>query len=240
VETLVKPMFLLADSQLLFWQTEHGRFLDRVRDALSDETSDREPKAAYLGASNEDNPAFFDLFKAAMEGIDIHECRMIPSKPSSEDFDYLDSADLILLAGGDIAKGWTVFKENGFNEHIIMRYVTGAIMIGVSAGAVQLGLKGWYGEDPTASDLFDTFRLVPLVIDVHAESSWSRLRHIVRLSGEGTRGIGIPAGGGAIFHPDGSVEPVRHPLTEFSVGEDGITQALLLPPDGTSTDAADE
>src|SRR5262245_19153190 len=85
VETLVKPIFLLADSQLLFWQTPGERFLDRVRTALSDVLDEGPLKAAYLGASNDDTPAFYEIFVAAMEGIDVRDCRMIPSIPSEED-----------------------------------------------------------------------------------------------------------------------------------------------------------
>lgn len=231
METLVKPIFLFADSQLLFWHTEDGPFLNRVRQALSDGPIDWEPKAAYIGASNGDAPEFFDLFVAAMDGIAIHDCHMIPSEPSEEDYAYLNEADIIMLAGGDTAKGWNVFRENGLVEQIIARYAVGTILMGVSAGAVQLGLKGSRDPEAESPKTFDTFRLVPYVIDVHAESTWRHLRRIVLKIGEDARGIGIPAGGGAIFHPDWTLEPIRHPLTEFTLTDEGITQSLLLPPD---------
>src|SRR5947209_15927844 len=86
-------------------------------------------------------------------------------------------------------------------------------------------MKGWDGER-----LFDTLRLVPFVVDVHDEPSWSRLLKAVPRAGEHARGFGIPTGGGAIYHPDYSVEPVRHPLTEVTVNEEGeVRQALLFP-----------
>lgn len=234
VETLVKPIFLLADSQLLFWQTPEGRFLDRVRDALSDVMVDGQLKAAYIGASNDDTPAYYEIFVAAMEGIDIHDCRMIPTIPSEEDLAFLDEADILLLAGGDVRRGWRAFKENGLIERIIALYSTGTVLIGVSAGAVQLGLKGWRGDEPTSKEIFDTFRLVPFVIDVHDESSWRRLRQVLLKAGEATRGLGIPAGGGAIFHPDWTLEPIRHPLTEFAVEDGEVKQSLLYAQSGES------
>lgn len=240
METLVKPIFLLADSQLLFWQTPEGRFLDRVRAALRDVTDEGRIKAAYIGASNEDNPSYYEIFVAAMEGIDVHDCRMIPSIPSEEDYAFLDEADIVLLAGGDIRRGWRAFKENGLIERIIALYATGTVMIGVSAGAVQLGLKGWRGEDPTTSkEIFDTFRLVPFVIDVHDESSWRRLRQVMSKAGETVRGLGIPAGGGAIFHHDWTLEPVRHPLTEFMMEDGEIKQSLLYPSSGDAPHGED-
>jgi hypothetical protein len=240
--TSLKPIFLLADSQLLFWRDEEGkRFLDRAR-ALIDADIDagaagREPRAAYLGASNGDLPEFYELFLGAMAEIGIRDCRQIPSQPSPEDLAFLEQADLVLLAGGDVRRGWTAFEESGLKDKLVERYYAGAILAGVSAGAVQLGLKGWSEND---SEVFDTFRLVPFVVDVHDEGSWSGLQRAVPRAGEHARGFGIPSGGGALYHPDYSVEPVRHPLTEVEVTGDGLRQALLLPGVGRQGDDGGE
>ncbi|HWM91347.1 MAG TPA: Type 1 glutamine amidotransferase-like domain-containing protein [Thermoanaerobaculia bacterium] len=231
----IKPIFLLADSQLLFWREEEGTlFLDRARKLLEEDEPGRSPKAAYLGASNGDAPEFYDLFVAAMGEIGIVDCRMIPSDPQPEDRTFLDEADLILLAGGDVERGWDVFERTGLREAITQRYYAGALLFGVSAGAVQLGIKGWTGDEK----LFDTFRLVPFVIDVHEEPSWARLSQIVPRAGEHARGFGIPTGGGALYHADHSVEPIRQPLVEMAREEEGVRQALLLP--GQTSEASEE
>ena len=231
--TSIKPIFLLADSQLLFWRDGEGhRFLDRAR-TLIDADADgpgRPLKGAYLGASNGDAPEFFDLFLAAMAEIDIRDCRHIPARPAAEDLAFLSEADLILLAGGDVRRGWTAFEESGLKDRLMERYYAGALLVGISAGAVQLGLKGW-DED----GVFDTLRLVPFVVDAHDEPSWSGLLKALPRAGEHARGFGIPSGGGAVYHPDYSVEPVRHPLTEVEIGESGPRQALLFP--GETMDA---
>lgn len=224
----IKPIFLLADSQLLFWREDGDLFLDRARRLLAEDDPPVEvPKAAYLGASNDDAPEFYDLFLSAMREIGIRKCRMIPSEPEPDDLAFLAEADLILLAGGDVRRGWTVFERTGLKDRIVERYYGGALLVGISAGAVQLGLKGW---DEERSGLFDTFRLVPFVIDAHDEPSWGRLHYAVPRAGEYARGYGIPTGGGALYHPDHSLEPVRHPVTEVTVGDEGqVRQALLLP-----------
>jgi peptidase E len=225
VNGTIQPIFLLADSQLLFWRDEEGkRFLDRAR-ALIAATA---PRAAYLGASNGDAPEFYDLFVGSMAeiGIEAKDCRHVPAEPADEGLAFLDKADLILLAGGDVRRGWEAFQQAGLKEKISKRYYAGAVLVGVSAGAVQLGLKGW---DPDASTLFDTFCLVPFVIDAHDEPSWSGLLRAVPRAGEHTRGLGIPSGGGALYHPDYSVEPVRHPLAEVEMSEEGPKLALLFP-----------
>jgi hypothetical protein len=221
----IKPIFLLADSQLLFWREEKAPFLERVWAALDEEEPGKLIRAAYVGASNGDAPEFYDLFKAAMGEMGIQATRMIPSEPSAEDLEFFAQADLILLAGGETRRGWEVFQKNGLQQKLVERYYAGALLMGVSAGAVQLGLKG---ADETG--MFDTFRLVPFVVDAHDEPNWTLLTRMVPKAGEHVRGFGIPSGGGAVYHPDYSMEPVRHPVVEVSVGEDGqVRQALLFP-----------
>jgi hypothetical protein len=232
----IKPVFLLADSQLLFWREGDEPFLRRARallDADAGESGGRAPRAAYLGASNGDAPEFYQLFLAAMEQIDIRDCRQIPAQPSAEDREFLAAADLILLAGGEVKRGWDAFKAAGLVEKLVERYYGGALLLGVSAGAVQLGLKGW---DDTGERTSDMLRIVPFVVDVHDEPGWGRLLRAVPRAGEHARGLGIPSGSGALYHPDYSVEPLRNPLVEVDQTENGVRQALLLPgpPPGTS------
>src|ERR1044072_2552057 len=134
--TPLKSIFLLADSQLLFWR-ENGRLL--IERMVKARTRDR-LKAAYVGASNGDHPDFFAIFVSAMEGLGRIDCGMISSAVSEADLAFLNDADIILLAGGDVEIGWRTFLTNGLNNHIVRRYFEGASLIGVSAGAVQLGL----------------------------------------------------------------------------------------------------
>jgi hypothetical protein len=238
VASTIQPIFLLADSQLLFWRDEQGRrFLDRARELIAAAEPEKTPKAAYLGASNGDAPEFYDLFVGAMAEIGIRDCRHVPSDPTAEDLAFLDEADLVLLAGGDVRQGWEIFQKTGLKDRIVQRYYAGAVLVGVSAGAVQLGLKGW---DPDSSSLFDTFCLVPFLIDAHDEPSWSGLLRAVPRAGEHARGLGIPSGGGALYHPDYSVEPVRHPVAEVDMAENaenGPRLALLFPGEGKEVPA---
>jgi cyanophycinase-like exopeptidase len=237
VSNSLKPIFLLADSQLLFLRDEEGRrFLDRARELIAAEAPEKQPKAAYLGASNGDAPEFYELFAGAMAEIGIRNCRQIPSQPTDEDRSFLEQADLILLSGGDVRRGWDVFVKTGLKDRLAARYYDGAVMVGVSAGAVQLGLKGW---EEDGSSLFDTLSLVPFVVDVHDDPSWSRLLAAVAKAGEHTRGFGIPTGGGALYHPDYSVEPVRSPLTEVELTPSGPRQALLFPGQGAAEEPAE-
>jgi cyanophycinase len=234
---MIKPIFLLADSQLLFVRDDES-VLARARRLFEEDEPGKDIKAAYIGASNDDAPEFYELFVGAMGSAGITTTRHIYAEPTKNDKEFLDEADLILLAGGDTRRGWLALERNGWPQKLIERYYAGALLIGVSAGAVQLGLKGWSEEDGSFRT-FDTLRLVPFILDAHDEPGWTHLLGMVPKAGEHARGFGIPAGGGAVYHPDYSVEPIRHPLTEVSLGEEGqVKQALLFP--GETTEAAPE
>lgn len=215
--TSLRSIFLFADSQLLFWREDRKLLLERIvrRDKL---------KAAYVGASNGDDPDFYAIFVAAMEGLGVFDCRMIPSALSEADLAFLNDADIILLAGGDVELGWRTFVANGLDNHIVRRYFEGASLIGISAGAVQLGLCGLAAD----GSVIETFKLVPFVIGAHEESNnWKSTIDLLRLSGTNTSAIGLPAGGGAIYHEDRTVEPLRHPLVELSLSEGSAHQTFL-------------
>jgi hypothetical protein len=219
------PLFLVSDSQLLFWGDGEGRFVDRIAAC----TRPGAPRAAYLGASNGDQPDFYSIFLAAMEGIGPAECRMIPADPCASELAYLEAADVVLLAGGSVERGWRAFEASGVREVVERRYHAGAVLIGVSAGAVQLGTAGWPEGDADAA--FPTWGLAPFVVDAHAEDDdWAALRAVVRARGDGVRGIGIPRGGGLVYHPDHSLEAVRHPAYEISMANGELVTAMILPP----------
>jgi peptidase E len=222
--SLLKPIYLLADSQLLFWRNQHGLFLDSIRASVANGS----PTAAYIGASNGDDPNFYSIFRAAMESIGVVDCRMVGASFSTEDAGSIAQADIILLAGGDVEKGWNVFERSGLNELIVKRYFEGALLIGISAGAVQLGLFGW-PEGERCENLISTFKLVPFIVGVHEEKEdWRILKQALRLVDPEIHGIGIPTGAGMIYHADRSIEPIRHPLCEFSVRAKKIVRHLLF------------
>jgi cyanophycinase len=197
-------VILLADSQPLFRRDDAEPILASARPIL---------RAAYLGASNGDDPRFYELFAGAMAGIDVTDHRHIRADANDDDRAYLDSADLVLLAGGDVQRGLLAFRQSGLASKVVDAYERGAILVGISAGAIQLGSAG--------------FGLVAFAVDVHAEPEWTELRRLVPL---GARGIGIPTGGGVIARPDGSLEPIRRALVEFTVADDGTLREAAIEP----------
>ena len=224
---VIKPLYLLADSQLFFWKSDSNPLAERVRADLDSSS----PKAAYIGASNGDQPEFYSLFQAAMEAMGISNCRSVQSQPSKEDISFIEEADLILLSGGDVERGWRTFEQNGLKELVPRKRFDGAILIGVSAGAVQLGL-GCLSNSAQPKQI-DMFRFAPFYVGAHdEENDWWDLRALVNLSQTDTRAIGIPAGGGAVYQSDGTLEPIRKHLTELTKETAKITENVLTPPVG--------
>jgi peptidase E len=229
--TQTKPIFLLADSQLLFWKYNEILFLNRILDCLNKDKKIENIKASYIGASNGDNPVYFDIFTQAMKQKSISNCRMIPTKPDVSDIDFLNLSEIILLAGGDVKKGLEVFKQNGIDKIILDKYHKGAILIGVSAGAVQLGANAWGNKNKDNGKYPDTLKIIPYIIDVHNEKDdWAALNKLLEKR-DNNKGFGIPSGGGMIFQPNWSIEAVRHSLSEFVKNKNReIVQSIILPP----------
>ena len=225
---VIKPLYLLADSQLLFWKSGSDSLAERLHADLDASN----PKAAYVGASNGDQPEFYSLFQAAMEAMGISNCRAVPSQPSREDSLFMEDANLILLAGGDVELGWRTFEQNGLKELLPKKRFDGAVLIGVSAGAVQLGLG--YLTNAAQPKPLDMFRFAPFYIGAHDEGNdWFDLRALVNLAQSDARAIGLPAGGGAVYYSDGTLEPLRKPLIEIVKEDSKITENLMLAPSRT-------
>lgn len=193
--TDVKPIYLLADSRPLLWDRPITAEAIGARDGAT-------LSAAYLGASNGDVAAFYELFTAAMARVGITRTLHVHAQPSRGECAFLDRADLVLLAGGDPSAGWRAFESSGLREQIERCYLAGAVILGTSAGAMQLGLGVHDGDE-----WIPTFGWVPRVIDVHDEKSgWSRLGRWIERRDDGALGLGIPSGGAVIFSPPATFE----------------------------------
>ena len=158
----LQPLYLLADSQLLFWKRQDRLLLEAALDGLAWDTP---LSAAYIGTSNGDRPEFYGIFEAAVAAIGINDRRMVDSSFGPDDRAFLERAQLIVLAGGDVRLGWNTFEKTGMKDVILGRYAQGAVLVGISAGAVQLGHYGIV-ETPesSATELLDVFKLVPVAL----------------------------------------------------------------------------
>lgn len=218
-----RPLYLLADSQPLFWQS--GAYLGSICQVSGNPA----PNVAYIGASNGDSPEAHAIFEAAMEQVVTGKAHWVRASFSQADREFLEGADVLVLAGGDVEVGWKVFDSTGLGESIVKRHREGAVLIGVSAGAVQLGKYASVADRNGSQKLIETFGLVDVIVDVHDERrDWQALAATIQLLEGAARGIGIPHGGALVAHPDGTFEPVGRAIEEFVLTEGRLRRSVLL------------
>lgn len=222
----IKPIFLLADSQLLFLKNERQEYY--LQSVISD-LATTNPLCAYIGASNNDESAFYELFAAAMQNLGLTNCRHIHSDFNEDDRDFLEKAQLILLAGGDTELGLEIFRERGMDEVLQRKYQEGCYLIGVSAGAIQLGWQSFkvIGQEIESTE---ALKYVPFIVLVHHDKDQTvTVEKLLQSSDTIKRAYDIPFGGGLIFHPDSTIEAIRKPINEFVLKEDILLQTLIFP-----------
>ncbi len=221
-----KPILLLADSQNLFWQVNEQGVLKWLWG--------QEPphSAAYIGAANNDRPEFYQIFQAAMQWAGVRQTMHIRKEFTPAQRQALQSAQIILLAGGDVAEGWKIIRQTGMADILVDRYYQGAWLIGVSAGAVHLGLLA-ADEEGNPQEML---KLVPFVVAVHEEEQhWAGVKQLLhKLENRFVHGLGIPLGSGIIYRSDHTIEAVRKPAWLFEQDEAGLKQQLLLPKQTTA------
>lgn len=218
-----QPLYLLADSQPLFWRG--GAFLQE----LSRSSGKTQPNVAYIGASNADSSDAFGIFEAAFQQVTGARAHWVRAEFSAADRQFLETADVIVLAGGDVEVGWTVFTKTGMRKLIDERYRDGAVLVGVSAGAVQFGKYASVPDTHGGRKLLETFGLIDFIVAVHDEKhDWQGLAATIQLLEGASRGIGIPHGAALIVHADGSFEPVGRAVEEFVLTDGRLRRAVLL------------
>lgn len=218
---LVKPVYLLADSQLLFRQSDDEPFLDSLKNLYEHKNI----QAAYIGVSNGDDPVFYEMFEAAMQMVGIENCMHITSAYTVKEERFLSSSDIILLAGGLVQTGWQVLQKSGMHNVIVNQYYNGTALIGISAGAIQLGMMA-----EAQGTSFNLLQLIPLLVSVHdEENDWSYLNKLMLKHETYATGIGIPLGGGMIYHPDNTIEALAKPLVEVKKIQNELKHTLIMP-----------
>lgn len=217
----LKPLILLADSQLLFYKEDQRPYMRRLLQLFE---PNQTLKAAYIGASNGDEPEYFQIFESAMETIGINQCMHITTALTQQQLNFLTSAHIILLAGGDTWQGWQTIKK--IAPLLKAAKSNGAVLIGTSAGAIHLGLLGYRDNKYLCNtDLFGTLGYIPAFFSPHDESNqWQALKQMVVQTAGCIPGIGIPAGAGLVITPDNHIQAVRKPAISFTVNKDKIMQ----------------
>lgn len=185
-------------------------------------------RVVYLGTANGDVKEYFELVEAAMHGLGLSSVRFIRTLRGGLEapgLELLRTADVIVLSGGDPTAAMAVWEPTGIADVLRQRAAQvprTSLIIGVSAGAMQMARWVWAEDDSAGST-----QLVPGLgiatrlpaMGMHEEKAgWREARAVAARVGDA---VGVPFGGIALLKDDGKIQALRRPLTVLT--QDGMS-----------------
>ena len=201
----------------------HGGPGDAFHDRAFERLARRAPKVAYVGAANRDQAAWYLRVSDTLRtrhGARVELARTMVDNPGPAR-GALEDADLIYLAGGDVQLLATRLRVLGLDSVLRSCHAAGAMLLGISAGAIALG-PCWisFPDDQAALDRarrFPCIGAVPFAVDCHdEEGDWEELRALLgRWALDDPKatveGYGIPHGGALELDERGLVSVIGTP-----------------------------
>eukprot|EP00003_Mantamonas_plastica_P022105 TRINITY_DN3704_c0_g1_i9.p1 TRINITY_DN3704_c0_g1~~TRINITY_DN3704_c0_g1_i9.p1 ORF type:complete len:369 (+),score=110.29 TRINITY_DN3704_c0_g1_i9:1993-3099(+) len=176
-------------------------------------------RVAYVGHADNDDEDVYEYFLDVCSEIGMSHCRMIPTECTEEDTEFVKTAHIIVLSHGLPELGLRSWKSNGLHTIFRERYRDGCVFVGVSAGAVSMGIKCWGAAEE--STIFECLGLFPYYIDADQESDqYAYLQRLLQHQKAGEKvcpGYGIPRGIGMISFPKGKIMAVRGKVLRFDL-----------------------
>jgi hypothetical protein len=188
----------------------HGNPGDALHDRAFSHAPAR-PSVAWLGVAANDAPASFERTAAPLS--QRYAARMQHARTVGAGIDraatrrMIEEAELIYLGGGDVTLLAERLRALELDTLIRARHAAGAIVVGVSAGAI--GLTRFWIDFPDEDDegreqlptRFACIGALDVAVDVHdEESDWEELRALLAAWGRDepeavVDAYGIPTGG---------------------------------------------
>jgi hypothetical protein len=176
-------------------------------------------RVAWIGAASNDSPASFARTATVLReryGADVAHARTVPAPDVdlAATRQLIEEADLLYLGGGDVALLAERLRVLALDEPIRRRHADGAVVVGISAGAIGLS-RYWlrFPDEDDETDLrpsrFACIGAVDLAVDVHDEDSdWEELRALLDVWAADepdavVEAWGIPTGGALEVGPSG-------------------------------------
>ena len=117
-------LFVTADSISLFTPSFFKEVVGRSIGTVIEASGSQRTACLYFGASNGDNPDYYDVFQAAVEQLSVSRhaltCHHVRADdPNAEAL--MNEAVLIVLSGGSVHLGWDAFKRHGIDSALKTR-----------------------------------------------------------------------------------------------------------------------
>ena len=129
---------------------------DRILDDYILELTGRDrPKVRFLGTAGGDADAYIDKFHGALsDRTETSDLRLF-SQPSEEPHGWFAVQDVIYMGGGSTANLLAVWRVHGVDELVREAYERGAVLAGVSAGAICWSEAGFIDSFGPLQELRD-------------------------------------------------------------------------------------
>jgi cyanophycinase-like exopeptidase len=175
-----------------------------------------------------------DLLKVAGAGDVLLAPTVGENIDLEKTFEVLDSADAILVSGGDVEQGMRVLGETKLGPMLSAQHARGKVIIGLSAGSIMLSRQWVRWRDPSDDstyEAFDCLGLAPILCDTHGEGeNWEELQALLQLSPPGAIGYGIPSGAALCVTPEGGLSAMGEAVQRFVFHHGAITRIADLEP----------
>ena len=189
----------------------HGVPGDDLHDRVF-ELAGARPLVAWVGAANEDSQPWFERAATVLRKRYGADMRMVRTGFADESAQLINESPLIYLPGGDVSVLSARLRALGLDEQIRRRHREGALVVGVSAGAIGL-TRYWveFPEDGRAPYRIPCIGALDVAVDCHdEESDWEELRALLAAwqreePGAVVDAYGIPLGGALEIAPNGTV-----------------------------------
>lgn len=209
------PIVLLADSQLLFARESNEWFRSRIEKHVANHSG----PGVYIGASNNNEEAFFDMGREALKDFGVYQTHFLKSSLLDLGVEQNETPSVILLSGGDVSLGWKLLNQPDIASWVLNAHSNGCLLLGISAGAIHL--TNGVAENVEINPI-SFFNLYPTITLVHEENDgWPSEQLYLGSYSKDMACLRIPFGGGAWIDTNKLIAFGKHPPTMI-VGLDTI------------------
>jgi cyanophycinase-like exopeptidase len=187
------------------------------------------PLVLYIGAASSDDSGFGARISAVLEAAGAERVLWPkltgPKKERERAREALAQADLVFVGGGDVEVGVDAFHAADLLGDLRAAARRGAVLAGMSAGAIMLGER-WirWPSTKAGDDEAETYAclgLVPCSLDTHGEADdWSEARSFAavraREVGKEANVLGVPSGAALVIDVDGALHARGAPVVVWA------------------------
>jgi peptidase E len=225
------PVFLLAGGPGSKTQTP-----DPLLKIIFETSGKSKPSIVYLGSASGDSRDFFQWTSQYFRQSGAGSVKLAPTVGRRVNFDQtkaiFESADMIYVSGGDVEEGMAVLLQKELLPFLRQLFDNGKPFFGLSAGSIMLARSWVRWDDPdddATARIFPCLNFAPVLCDMHAEKEdWEELQVLLKLSPDGTKGYGIPSGGGLRVDANGGLKALGKPIHCYIKEADAVRRIADL------------